>query len=125
MSNTRELARKSQNPFNMFGQFNPKNRRTEVNPQDYYSEYDYFNSTIHEIRKTTSDELYKQFKASRPKAAAFLESMFGDMAKEVFAYFPPDISETKCGYLLASMLPSNDIDESRAINSLDSHIEEL
>ena len=125
MSNTRELARKYQNPFNMFGQFNPQNRRREVNPEDYYSEYDYFNSTIHEIRKATSEELYKEFKVSRPKAAAFLESMFGDMAKEVFSYFPPDISETKCGFLLASMLPSGEIDDNRAINSLDSHIEEL
>lgn len=125
MSNTRKLARKSQDPFNMFGMNNPQNRRRELNPQDYYSEYDYFNSTIHEMRKATSDELYKEFKASRPKAAAFLESMFGDMAKEVFSYFPPDISETKCGFLLANMLPSGDIDENRAINSLDSHIEEL
>lgn len=122
MSNTRELARKSQNPFGM----RPNLWRTkEINPQEYYSEYDYFNSTIHEMRKATSDELYKEFKASRPKAAAFLESMFGDMAKEVFSYFPPDISETKCGFLLANMLPSGDIDENRAINSLDSHIEEL
>jgi len=122
MSNTRKLARKAQNPF---GMINPRNQRREVNPQEYYSEYDYFNSTIHEIRKATSDELYKEFKVSRPKAAAFLESMFADMAKEVFSYFPPDISETKCGFLLANMLPSGDIDESRAINSLDSHIEEL
>ena len=104
---------------------NPRNRTRELDPQDYYSEYDYFNSTIHEIRKATSEELYKEFKASRPKAAGLLESLFGDMAKEVFSYFPPDISETKCGFLLASMLPSGDIDESRAINSLDSHIEEL
>ena len=125
MSNTRELARKSQNPFNMFGQHNPQNRRGEFKPQDYYSEYDYFNSTIHEIRKGTNEELYKSFKKDRPKAAAFLDAMFGDMAKEVFSYFPPDISEIKCGFLLASMLPSSDIDESRAINSLDSHIEEL
>ena len=120
MSNTRQLARKSDNPFT-----NPRNRPREVNPQDYYSEYDYFNSTIHEIRKASSEELYKEFKTSRPKAAAFLEAMFGDMAKEVFSFFPPDISEIKCGLLLSNMLPSIESEDNRAINSIGSHIDEL
>ena len=122
MSNTRELARKSQNPFE---DYPTRNRGSDFDPKEYYSDYDYFNSTIHEIRKETNEELYKSFKKDRPRAALFLESLFGDMAKEVFSFFPPDMGETRCGALLALMTPPKEIDESRAINSLGSHIEEL
>lgn len=87
--------------------------------------YEYFNSITHKIKRDSDEKAFIDFKKARPMAAEFLQLAFGDMAKNVFQYFPPDISEAKCILLAANLSQPKDLDESRAINSLDSHIEEL
>ena len=114
MSNTREMARMDRWVRRRLREY------PDELPHEGYSEYDYYDSTIHEIRKTASEKRYLEFKSSRPKAAELLDLMFGDVAKEVFEYLPLDLSEIKCA-LLASCLapiPKNDGDRiSRLDNS--------
>ena len=56
-------------------------------PHEGYSEYDYYDSTIHEIRKTASEKRYLDFKESRPKAAELLDYVWR-CSEEVFRYLP-------------------------------------
>ena len=125
MSSTKEQARRRDYYYN-----DPQRRRHFGDNSDSWfgdgsDPYEYFNSIQHLIKSEGEKKLFDDFKESRPKAAAFLELAFGDMAKNVFQYFPPDISEAKCILLAAQLSKPKDIDDSRAVNSLDSHIEEL
>ena len=125
MSSTKKQARRRDYYYN-----NPKRKaRFGEGSDSWFGEgsdpYEYFNSIQHVIKSENEQKLFEDFKESRPKAAAFLEIAFGDMAKNVFQYFPPDISEAKCVLLASQLSKPREIDESRAVNSLDSHIEEL
>ena len=125
MSSTKEQARRRDYYYN-----DPQRRTHFGDDSDSWfgdgsDPYEYFNSIQHVIKSEGEKKLFDDFKESRPKAAAFLELAFGDMAKNVFQYFPPDISEAKCILLAAQLSKPKDIDDNRAVNSLDSHIEEL
>lgn len=112
MSNTREMARRDR-----WVRRRLRDYPSEL-PHEGYSEYDYYDSTIHEIRKGASEKRYLDFKSSRPKAAELLELMFGDVAKEVFEYLPPDLSEIKCALLASCLVPIAKTEEDR-ISMLD------
>lgn len=90
-----------------------------------YSAYQMLNPILHEVRQSACEKKFELFKRDRPKAAAFLEAVFTDNAAEVALYFPPDISELRCGQMLAALNPGNESGDSRAKNALDSHIDDL
>ena len=99
--------------------------RNKEDAFDPYEQYDLFSATVYEVRKAASERKWLLFQKNRPKAAAFLTALFSDTAAEVSLYFPPDISELRCVQLLAAIKPGEEIESNRALDSIDSHIEDL